>query len=96
MSIVTRKTAAVALIAGLLILTGVENHASELDSYLDNAMHTQIFEELEENVRRLYEDAAITPTEAAPDNAAGARSLGLPVAERNPTGRYLYRVGTLN
>ncbi|MCY4282215.1 MAG: hypothetical protein OXD47_09310 [Gammaproteobacteria bacterium] len=96
MNIFTGKTAAVALIAGLLIMANFENHASEIDSYLDNAMRTQIFEELEENVRRMYEDTAITPTEAVPDNAAGARSPGVPVADRNPTSRYLYRVGTLN
>ncbi|MCY4209838.1 MAG: hypothetical protein OXE97_02125, partial [Gammaproteobacteria bacterium] len=62
MNIFTGKTAAVALIAGLLIMANFENHASEIDSYLDNAMRTQIFEELEENVRRMYEDTAITPT----------------------------------
>ena len=46
MNILTGKTFAAAIIVGLLVLANVENHADELDLYLDDTMHTQVFQEL--------------------------------------------------
>ena len=96
MTILTGKNLAVTLIAGLLILASVENHASDIDSYLDNAMRTQVFEELKENVQRLYEDAVIVPAGGLQDNNVHTGSLGFPVAVRYATEMRPYRVGVVN
>lgn len=82
MKILTGKTFAITLIAGLLTLASVENHADELDSYLENAIRTQVFEELKENVQRLYEDAAIMPVKADRDENLQVERFGFPVANR--------------
>lgn len=82
MKILTGKTLAITLIAGLLTLANVENHADELDSYLDNAMRTQVFEELKANVQRLYEDAAVVPVRDSRDENLQVERFGFPVAKR--------------
>ena len=61
MTILTGKTLAATLIAGLLVLASVENHADELDLYLDNTMRAQVFQELKNNVQRLYESTVVVP-----------------------------------
>ena len=83
MNILIGKTFAIALIAGLLILASVENHADELDSYLDDAMHMQVFEELKENVQRLYSDGLIIPVNSDGNENLRVNSPGFPVANRD-------------
>ena len=96
MTILTGKNFAITLIAGLLILANVENHASEIDSYLDNAIRTQLFEELKENVRHLYEDAVIIPAGARQDNNVHTGDLRFPVAARHAADVRPYRIGVVN
>ena len=95
MNILTGKNLAVVLIAGLLILANVENHADEIDSYLNNAMRAQVLEELQENMRRMYEDTGFIHTAVRRDSAR-AGSLGFPIAAQRTTDLRPYRVGVVN
>ena len=93
----TGKTFAATLIAGFLVLASVENHADELDSYLDNAMRTQIFQELKDNVQRLYEsNRLINPTLGDKHQNVQATRFGFPVANRSTGIPQPYRFGVLN
>ena len=95
--ILTGKTFAATLIAGLLVLASVENHADELDSYLDNAIRTQVFQELKDNVQRLYEsNRLIVPTKGHKDQGVQAQRFGFPVANRGTGILQPYRFGVLN
>ena len=94
MNVLIGKTIAVTLIAGLLILASVENHASEIDSYLDNTMRTQVLEELKENVQRLYQDTPLVPTEVGQRARAGSPSF--PVADRGAADVGWRRIGVWN
>ena len=96
MKILTDKTFAATLIAGLLVLASVENRADELDSYLDNAMRTQVFEELKENMNRLYEDKVIIPATSYEDNNLQAKGFGFPVANRGSAIPNTHRIGVVN
>lgn len=96
MKLLTGKTFAAAIIAGLLVLANVENHADELDLYLDDAMHTQVFQELKNNVQRLYESAVIAPVKGDEDKNVRAERFGFPVANRGNGFPYPYRLGVLN
>ena len=85
------------VIAGLLLLVSVENHADELDLYLDNAMHTQVFQELKDNVQRLYEgNWLIDPVNGDESEYARAKHFGFPVANRETGLTLPYRFGVLN
>lgn len=93
----TGKTFAATLIAGLLVLASVENHADELDSYLDNAMRIQVFQELTNNVQRLYEsNRLIVPTLGDKDQNVQTKRFGFPVANRVIGIPQPYRFGVLN
>ena len=96
MKFLTGKTFAVTLIAGLLVLANVENRAEELDSYLDNAMRMQVFEELKENMQRLYEGKVITPATSREDNNLQVKGVGFPVANRGGALRNTHRIGIVN
>ena len=96
MNILTGKTLAATLIAGLLVLASVENRADELDSYLDDAMRVQIFEELNENMQRLYEDKVIIPAKNAEDKDLQVNGFGFPVADRGDTDPYPLRFDVVN
>ena len=96
MNILTGKTFAAAIIAGLLVLANVENHADELDLYLDDTMHTQVFQELKNNVQRLYESAVITPVKGDGDKDIRGERFGFPVANRGDGFTHPYRLGVLN
>ena len=96
MKILTGKTFAVTLIAGLLVLASVENRADELDSYLDNAMRMQVFEELKENMQRLYESKAIIPATSREDNNLQVNGFGFPVANRGNAVPNTHRIGVVN
>ena len=82
MNILTGRTFAATLIAGLLVLAHVENRADELDSYLNNAMRTQIFEELKENMQRQYEDKGIFSARHEENGDLQVNGFGFPVANR--------------
>lgn len=88
MKILTGKTFATALITGLLVLASVENRANELDSYLDDAIRTQVFDELKENMQRLYEDKVIIPAKSDEDESLQANGFGFPVADRGNAAPY--------
>ena len=96
MNILTGKTIAITLIAGLLVLASVENRADDLDSYLDNAMRTQVFEELKENMQRLYEGKVIIPATYHEDDNLQVTGFGFPVANRGSTVPNTYRIGVVN
>ena len=96
MKILTGKTFATALIASLLVLASVENRADELDSYLDNAMRTQIFEELKENMQRQYEDKVAIPANSGEDENLRAKRFGFPVANQGIAASDPHRSGVLN
>lgn len=96
MKILTGNTFAAAIIAGLLVLASMENHAGELELYLDDAMHTQVFQELKINVQRLYESAVIVPVKGDEDKNVRAERLGFPVASRGSGFTHPYRLGVLN
>ena len=96
MNILTGRTLAATLIAGLLVLASVENRADDLDSYLADAMHMQVFEELKENMRRLYEDKAIIPAAGDEDKDLGVNGVGFPVADRGNAVPYPLRSNVLN
>ena len=83
MKILTGKNLAAALVAGLLVLASVENRAGELDLYLDDAIRTQVFEELKVNVQRLYEgDWRVNPVQGNGSEYPRAQRIGFPVAGR--------------
>lgn len=97
MKALTGKTLAATIIAGFLILASVENHADELDLYLDNAMRTQVLEELKVNVQRLYEgDWLINPIHGDGNQYLQAKRFGFPVANRETSLAYPYKFGVLN
>ena len=96
MTILTGKTLAATLIAGLLVLASVENHADELDLYLDNAMRAQVFQELKNNVQRLYESTVVVPAEGNEDNDVRSERYEFPVAKRSAGFPRPYRSGVLN
>ena len=84
MKTLTGKTIAATLIAGLLVLASVENHADELNSYLDDAMRTQVLQELKDNVQRLYESKWLAvPTKRDVGENVLAKRFGLPGASRD-------------
>ena len=97
MKMLTGKTFAAALIAGLLVLASVENHADELDSYLDDAIRTQILQELKDNVQHLYESKwLVVPTKGNVDKNVRAERFGYPVANRGTGFPLPNRFGILN
>ena len=96
MNILTGKTLAATLIAGLLVLASVENHADELDLYLDSTMRAQVFQELKNNVQRLYESTIIVPVKDDEDKDVRAERFGFPVANRGTGIPHPYRLGVLN
>ena len=97
MTILTGKTLAATLIAGLLVLASVENHADELDLYLDNTMRAQVFQELKNNVQRLYESTVVVPAKGNEDKDMRAERYEFPVANRQGAGfPHPYRSGVLN
>ena len=97
MKILTGKTFAATIIAGLLILASVENQADELDLYLDNAMRAQVFQELKTNVQRLYEsDWLIVHGQGNKDDDIRVERFGFPVANRGTDLTNPYRFGVLN
>ena len=96
MNILTGRTLAATLIAGLLVLASVENRADELDSYLDNAIRMQVFEELTENMQRLYEDKVIIPAKSDEDKNLQVNGFGFPVADRGNTVPYPPRFEVVN
>ena len=96
MKILTGKTFAIALIAGLLVLAYVENRAEELDSYLDSAMHMQVFEELKENMQRQYEDKVSIPANSDGDENLQAKRFGFPVANQGIAASDPHRIGVVN
>ena len=96
MKILTGKTFATALIAGLLVLASVENHADELDIYLDDAMRTQVFEELKENMLRQYEGEVIVPADSDKHENLRAKRFGFPVANQGIAASDPHRFGVLN
>lgn len=63
MKMLNNRTLAVALIAALLTLAAVENHAQEAGlnlNEMNDAMRLQVMGELENNVQRLYENDWMT------------------------------------
>ena len=96
MKTLTGKTFAAAIIAGLLALASVENHAGALELYLDDAMHTQVFQELKNNVQRLYESAVIVPVKGDEDKNVRTERFGFPVANRGSDFTHPYRLDVLN
>lgn len=96
MNTLTGKTFAATLIAGLLILTSVENRANDLDSYLDDAIRMQVSEELTENMQRLYEDKVIIPAKSDEDEDLQVNGFGFPVADRGDAVPYLLRFDVVN
>ena len=97
MKTLTGKTFAITLTAGLLALASVENHADELDLYLDDAMRTQVFEELKVNVQRLYEgDWQVRPVHGAGNVYPQAQRLGFPVAGQGSAASGPQWFGVLN
>ena len=96
MTILTGKTLAASLIAGLLVLASVENHADELDLYLDNTMRAQVFQELKNNVQRLYESTVVVTAKGNKDKDVRAERYGFPVANRSAGFPQPYRFGALN
>ena len=97
MKTLTGRTIAATLIAGLLVMASVENHADELDSYLDNAMRTQIFQELKDNVQRLYESKWLAvPTKHDVGENVQANQFGIPVANRGIGYPHPHRLGILH
>ena len=95
MNILTGRTLAATLIAGLLVLASVENRADDLDSYLHDAMRTQVFEELKENMQRQYQDKVIIPAKSDEDKDLRA-GVGFPVATRGIAYPAPHRFGVLN
>ena len=95
MNILTGRTLAATLIAGLLVLASVENRADDLDSYLDDAMRTQVFEELKENMQRLYEDKVVIPAKSDEDKDLRA-GVGFPVADRGNAAPRTLRFDVVN
>ena len=96
MKILTGKTLAATLIAGLLVLASVENHADEIELYLDSTMRAQVFQELKNNVQRLYESTIIVPVTDDEDKDVRAERFGFPVANRGTGFPHPYRLGVLN
>ena len=97
MKTLTGKTIAATLIAGLLVLASVGNHADELDSYLDDAMRTQVFQELRDNVQRLYESKWLAvPTKRGVGENVQEKRFGFPVANRGIGFPHPHRFGILN
>ena len=97
MKTLTGRTIAATLIAGLLVMASVENHANELDSYLDNAMRTQVFQELKDNVQRLYESKWLAvPTKRDVGENVQANQFGIPVANRGIGYPHPHRLGILH
>ena len=96
MKILTGKTLAATLIAGLLVLASVENHADEIELYLDSTMRAQVFQELKNNVQRLYESTIIVPVKGDEDKDVRAERFGFPVANRGTGIPHPYRLGVLN
>ena len=96
MTILTGKTLAASLIAGLLVLASVENHADELDLYLDNTMRAQVFQELKNNVQRLYESTVLVPAKGNEDKDVWVERYEFPVAKRSAGFPHPYRSGVLN
>ena len=99
MNLITGKTVSVALTAALLVLSTVENHAGEIELNLDRAMHAQVFEDLKNNVQRLYEGDWLTvPTEGDENVTGRVIRIGFPVANREHgvTGTYPGRLGLFN
>ena len=96
MNILTGKTLAVTLIAGLLVLANVENRADELDLYLDDAMRMEVFQELKNNVQNLYESAVIVPVQGGERQDVHAERYGFPVANSGAGIAHPARPGALN
>ena len=97
MKTLTGKTFAITLTAGLLALASVENHADELDLYLDDAMRTQVFEELKVNVQRLYEgDWQVRPVHGAGNEYLRVKRFGFPVANQGSAAPNPQWFGVLN
>ena len=99
MTLITGKNVAVALIAGLLFLTTVENHAGEIESNLDKAIRAQVFAELKDNVQRLYEGDWLIVAAEGDKNANGRTTwTRYPVANRahGVTGQYPGGLGLFN
>ena len=97
MKTLTGRTIAATLIAGLLVMASVENHADELDSYLDNAIRTQVFQELKDNVQRLYESKWLAvPTKRDVGENVQANQFGIPVANRGIGYPHPHRLGILH
>jgi hypothetical protein len=97
MKTLTGRTIAATLIAGLLAMASVENHADELDRYLDNAMRTQVFQELKDNVQRLYESKWLAvPTKRDVGENVQTKRYGIPVANRGIGYPHPNRLGILN
>ena len=97
MKILTCKNLAAALVAALLVLASAGNHADELDLYLDDAMRTQVFEELKVNVQRLYEgDWQANPVRGNGSEHLRAQRIGFPVAGRGSDLARPYGFNVLN
>lgn len=96
MKILTGKTFAATLIAGLLILASVENRADDLDGCLGDAIRMQVFEELKENMRRQYEDKVVIPANSDEDKRLRAKRFGFPVANQGIAASDPHRFGVLN
>ena len=93
------KIFSVALIASLLILANVENRADELDSYLDDAIHMQVFEELKENMQRvprLYSDELIIPANSGGNKDRQVTSPDFQVTDRSNAGLNTLRFDVVN
>ncbi len=99
MTFITGKNVAVALIAGLLVLATVENHAGEIEFNLDEAIRAQVFEELKDNVQRLYEGDWLIVTAEDDKNVNGRTTwTRFPVANQahGVTGQYPGGLGLFN
>lgn len=96
MNILTGKTLAAAVIAGFLVLASVENRADELDLYLDDAMRTEVFQELKNNVQSLYESTLTVPVQGGEQQDAHSERYGFPVANSGAGLALPGRSGTLN
>ena len=85
MKLVNSKNIAAVLIAGLLVLAAAENHAGEADFNLDEAIRIQVFQELENNVRRLYESGRLlVPVEKNEDLSGQTARTGFSIVIRKP------------
>ncbi len=85
MKLINSKNIAAALIAGLLVLATVENHAGETDINLDEAIRAQVFQELENNVRRLYESSRLLVLIKKNEDLSGQTArTGFSIVTRKP------------